>query len=217
VPEAPHEPDREPEAEPEAPELAGGPAADVLPPAPAGSPQLGESAPAEPGPAEEPCFELAAPAEDGEALQAPASPEAAEEPPVPEGPPNGQLFPAPPANDAQAMAVEPETTPPSPDGSEPARPRVLIDDTAPFEFTPQIVQPIPSQPRGGLLSLAALAVIGLAFFGGGVFWAVNARGAAVGGLITPLAVGLLAGLAGVGLVSVAVFLLLQRLWRAERE
>jgi hypothetical protein len=52
-------------------------------------------------------------------------------------------------------------------------------------------------------------VIGLAFFGGGVFWAMNARGAE--GLVGPLTVGWLAGLAGVGLFSVAVFLVLRRL------
>jgi lysozyme len=72
-----------------------------------------------------------------------------------------------------------------------------------------MVQPLPQASRGGPLSLVALAVIGLAFFGGGVFWALNARGD--GGLIGPLAVGWLAGLAGVGLFSVAVFLILKRL------
>lgn len=89
------------------------------------------------------------------------------------------------------------------------RPRVLIDDTVPYEFVPPVVQPLPTRTRGGPLSLVALAVIGLAFFGGGVFWALNARDA--GGPVTPLTVGWLAGLAGVGLFSVAVFLILKRL------
>jgi lysozyme len=106
------------------------------------------------------------------------------------------------ANDAEADAP-----------ADPAddRPRVLIDDTAPFEFTAPIVQPLPTRSRGGPVSLVALAVIGLAFFGGGVFWALNAQGAGSGGPVSPLTVGWLAGLAGVGLFSVAVFLLLQRL------
>jgi lysozyme len=94
--------------------------------------------------------------------------------------------------------------------------RLLIDDTAPFEFIAPIVHPLPEE-RGGLFSLVALAVIGLAFFGGGVFWALNARATMVGGKVTPLMVGMLAGLAGVGLVSVAVFLILKRLWLAERD
>jgi lysozyme len=89
-------------------------------------------------------------------------------------------------------------------------PRILIDDTAPVEFTPPVFQPLPTRSRGGPLSLAALAMIGLAFFGGGVFWALNARGEG-GGPVTPLTVGWLAGLAGVGVFSVAVFLMLRRL------
>jgi lysozyme len=101
-----------------------------------------------------------------------------------------------PANDVAPAAAE-------------TGPRILIDDTAPYEFVPPMVQPLPQASRGGPLSLVALAVIGLAFFGGGVFWALNARGD--GGLIGPLAVGWLAGLAGVGLFSVAVFLILKRL------
>jgi len=102
------------------------------------------------------------------------------------------------ANDAAAAAPAAESGP-----------RVLIDDTAPYEFVPPVVQPLPQASRGGPLSLVALAVIGLAFFGGGVFWALNARGS--GGLIGPLTVGWLAGLTGVGLFSVAVFLILRRL------
>ena len=111
-----------------------------------------------------------------------------------------------PANDARL-----EGNPPRANGE-----RVLIDDTAPFEFTAPIVQPLKTEARSGPFSLAALAVIGLAFFGGGVFWALNASGAATGGPINPLMVGWLAGIAGVGLFSVAVFLLLQRLARSDR-
>jgi lysozyme len=97
------------------------------------------------------------------------------------------------------------------------RPRILIDDTAPYEFVPPVVQPLPTRSRaGGPLSLAALAVIGLAFFAGGVFWALNARDAGAGGPVGPLTVGWLAGLAGVGLFSVAVFLMLKRLGGDDR-
>ncbi|THD76224.1 MAG: lysozyme [Phenylobacterium sp.] len=121
----------------------------------------------------------------------------------PEGPPSGQLFGPPAANDAELAAAE-------------AAERVVIDDTSPFEFTAPIVQSLPRQPQNGPLSLVVLAVIGLAFFGGGVFWALNARAGVAGGVVSPVMVGMLAGLAGVGLVSVAVFLALKRLWRSDR-
>lgn len=105
-----------------------------------------------------------------------------------------------PANDAEAAQTALR------------RERILIDDTAPFEFTPPLVQPLPTQSRAGPLSLIALGVLGLAFFAGGVFWALNAR-PATPGAIGPMVVGWLAGVAGVGLFSAAVFLLLQRLER----
>ena len=207
VPEPPLDLEPELEAEPEEPELSGEPPADVVPP----MPTVGEEpVPAEAA-AEAPPFELTAPPEDMEELRPPLLPETVEE--EPDGPPTGQLFP-PAANDARAEEAEREPPPPIPGVP---RERVLIDDTAPFEFVAPIVQPLPTQPRSGVLSLVALAVIGLAFFGGGVFWALNARSAAVAGVVSPLMVGLLAGLAGVGLVSVAVFLLLQRLWRLDRD
>ena len=90
--------------------------------------------------------------------------------------------------------------------------RVVIDDAAPPEFDAPIVQPLPERPQGGLLTLAALAVLGLTFFGGGIFWATYARGG--GGLLGPRLVGGLAGIAGVGFFVVAVYLLLDRLGRA---
>jgi lysozyme len=112
-----------------------------------------------------------------------------------------------PANDLRDAATE------TPAEAEP-RERVIIDDIAPFEFIPATVQSIPTAPpKDGLLTLVSLAVLGLAFFGGGIFWAANARDAHMG-ILTPLGVGLMAGLAGVGFFCVAVYLLLQRLARA---
>ncbi|HEX3701409.1 MAG TPA: lysozyme [Phenylobacterium sp.] len=150
--------------------------------------------------AAEPVFELTAPEESALEPRPPLLPETPDT--EPEGPPSGQLFAPPAANDADREAAA-------------AAERVLIDDTAPFEFTAPMVQPLPQGARDGTLSLVALAVIGLAFFGGGVFWALNARAGVAGGVVSPLMVGMLAGLAGVGLVSVAVFLGLKRLWRSE--
>ncbi|HEV2533534.1 lysozyme [Phenylobacterium sp.] len=183
----------------------------------AGAEPIAEESPVMPtADASEPAFELTPP--DEAAPEAPAllSHDLA---PEPDGPPSGELFAAlPPANDAETAAAEPvDDDAPPVAAFAPNLERKLIDDTAPFEFTAPLVQPLPQASRGGPLSLVVLAVIGLAFFGGGVFWALNARSAAVGGMVTPLLVGWLAGIAGVGLFSVAIFLLLQRMGRPDRD
>ena len=92
--------------------------------------------------------------------------------------------------------------------------RVLIDDTAPYEYVPPPVQPLPPQPVEGALTVVFLAVLGLAFFGGGVFWALAAQPAPSGALLGPLVVGWLAGIAGVAFITAAVFMFLQRIGRA---
>jgi lysozyme len=99
----------------------------------------------------------------------------------------------------------------APDGE---GPRIVIDDTAPYEFVPPPVQPIETATGEGPLVIVSLTVLGLAFFAGGVFWALNAHPAVEPGVFTPLLVGWLAGLAGVGFVAAAVFMLLQRMTRA---
>ena len=93
-------------------------------------------------------------------------------------------------------------------------PRTMIDDAAPFDFGAAVPRPLPEQPKGGLLSLVALAILGLAFFAGGVFWATNARPVAQEQLLSPMIVGWLAGVAGVTFFAVAFFLLLQKLGQA---
>lgn len=93
-------------------------------------------------------------------------------------------------------------------------PRTMIDDAAPFDFGAAVPRPLPEQPKSGLLSLVSLAILGLAFFAGGVFWATNARPVAQEQLLSPMIVGWLAGVAGVIFFAVAVFLLLQRLGQA---
>ena len=94
------------------------------------------------------------------------------------------------------------------------RERFVIDDQAPFDFVAPIVRPLPERPEGGVLTLVALAVLGLIFFGGGIFWATNARPVLEHHLLGPRLVGGLAGIAGVGFFVVAVYLLLDRLGRA---
>ena len=99
-------------------------------------------------------------------------------------------------------------------GREDGAPRLMIDDAAPFDFGATVPRPLPEQPKGGLLGLVTLAVVGLAFFAGGVFWATNARAAKGSSLLGPVVVGWLAGIAGVIFFAVALFLLLQRLGQA---
>jgi hypothetical protein len=100
------------------------------------------------------------------------------------------------------------------DEAEEVAPRILIDDTAPYEFIPAQVQPLATEPGDGLLAIVALLVLGLAFFAGGVFWALNAQPPPQPSVLTPVLVGWLAGVAGVGFIAAAVFMLLQRMTRA---
>jgi lysozyme len=87
----------------------------------------------------------------------------------------------------------------------------------PFEFIPLRERPALRPKEASVVWDLALALLGLAFFGFGVFWGLNARPAPAGSLITSLLVAWPAGLAGVGFVAVAVYRLLQRLAReAER-
>jgi len=185
------------------------PQADFAPPVTLHTDEVEEGQAAEPvgdiaaEPELSPQLDLAAPEE------APAEP-AAEPAPVPEaevGPAVGELFaPPPPANDQPAFE-------PADEADEAEGGRVVIDDTERYEFIPRR-EPAPPPPAGGFLSLLVLAVVGLAFFGGGIFWALNARPGPQPGPLTPLMVGWLAGVAGVGFFVVAVFLLLQRLGQA---
>jgi lysozyme len=124
----------------------------------------------------------------------------------------GDLFEAPEPDGVEDPAAEDEAG--YEDGEPFERDRVLIDDSAPFEFDAPAVQPLPERPEGGLLTLVALAALGLIFFGGGIFWATYAHTGAPGGLFGPRLVGGLAGVAGVGFFVVAVYLLLDRLGRA---
>jgi lysozyme len=124
-----------------------------------------------------------------------------------------------PAKPSREDAAEPERAPaarlfePAPANDRPAQ-RVVIDDTSPYEFVPPSVQPMDAPRSDSLLVTVSLILLGLAFFAGGVFWALNAAPRPQSGVFTPLLVGWLAGVAGVGFIAVAVFLLLQRMTRA---
>ena len=61
-----------------------------------------------------------------------------------------------------AATVEPEPA----DNDRDLAQRIVIDDTAPFEFVPPPVQPLDAKAGDGLLSVVSLIVLGLAFFAG---------------------------------------------------
>jgi lysozyme len=149
------------------------------------------------------------------------SPEPEDEPPEAEAhetladdadqPQGRDLFDPAPAEEAADADAE-EEAPDHQSGG--PRERMLIDDTVPFEIVPPAVQPLPAPAQGGIFTLVALAVLGLIFFGGGIFWATNARAVAASAWLGPRLVGGLAGIAGVGFFVVAIYFLLDRLGRA---
>ena len=96
-------------------------------------------------------------------------------------------------------------------------PRVSVE-MAPFEFIPARVRPSVRRAELSVVWDLLLLLLGLAFFGFGLFWGLYAREATSGGQITPIMVAWPAGLAGIGFLVVAVFRLLRRLGReAERD
>ncbi len=92
----------------------------------------------------------------------------------------------------------------------PDRPQVEME-VQPFAFIPARTRPAPRPKEPAIAWDLMLALLGLAFFGFGLFWALYAQ--PTGGVITPIMVAWPAGLAGVGFTSVAVYRLLLRLGR----
>lgn len=92
--------------------------------------------------------------------------------------------------------------------------RILIDD-AERDFGSRFEDLSAEQPRLGLLPLLGLAITGLVFFAGGLFWAVSVRPHVEGSLFNPMTVGWIAGIAGIGFFGVAAYLMLGRLGHAE--
>ena len=131
--------------------------------------------------------------------------------PEADGPENRELFSA-ATFDEDREAAATGTADPFDDA--PSQDPFLVDDGAPYGFVAPAGRPLPDRPESGLLTLVALAVLGLIFFGGGIFWATNARPNVTAHLLGPQIVGMLAGIAGVAFFAVAVYLLLERLGRA---
>jgi len=160
-------------------------------------------------------FFLRAPEPDEEPEATPSAGQPVDEPEE-EGPASQDLFGDPIHEETPADADREEDEEDGFEISPPhGRDRRLIDDSAPYDFVPPTVRPLPERPESGLLTLIALAALGLIFFGGGIFWATNARpSVAATHLMGPQIVGMLAGIAGVAFFAVAVYLLLERLGRA---
>ena len=190
-------------------------------------PESAEREPAEPAPPEDELFEEVRPQADF----APPITTALEPEPQPE--PESEIGPEPEIEaepDLAAFEPAPLDAPPidleldiphAPAATmfhdEADGPQVNVE-VAPYEFIPARRRPAPQPKEISVVWDLLLALFGLAFFGFGVFWGLNASAAPTGGFVTPIMVAWPAGLAGVGFVVVAVFRLLQRLGReAERD
>lgn len=84
-------------------------------------------------------------------------------------------------------------------------------------FTDRLGPRPRAKRKGGLGPAVALAAAGLAIFGGSVFWAMNTPATYANGPLSRGAVVWLAGILGVALVGVAVYLILDRLGRPALE
>jgi len=125
------------------------------------------------------------------------------------------LDPSLPEPPVSADEAPPEPAAETVNGAEAPMPRIVAQDLEPY---PLEVASGRRSPRSGAsepLVITVLLALGLAFFVGGLFWAFNAEPGVEGGVFTPLLVGWLAGVAGVGFLAVAAFMLLQRLGQAE--
>ena len=96
------------------------------------------------------------------------------------------------------------------DLDEAPQPQVSLE-MAPGEFIPARNRPPPAPRQLSVIWYLLLLLFGLAFFGFGIFWGLNAQPEAISGIVTPIIVAWLAGLAGVGFAVVAVYGQLQRL------
>lgn len=91
-------------------------------------------------------------------------------------------------------------------------------EAEPYDFIPARLRPEPKPKEPSVVWDLLLSLLGLAFFGFGVFWGFTAQPAPADAVVTPVWVAWTAGASGVLFVSAAVYRLLQRLGReAERD
>ena len=150
-----------------------------------------------PEPPDEPAFVLTPPGEEEF-----AAPDAFETPKLElvaanESEPEPTLFEAPQASTAPEVEAVLEAAPPEPEPPTWDRPRAVR--------------------RPSLLPAVGLAGAGVALFGGCPFWALSMPQPQAAGTMNPGTVIWLAGIAGVGLIGVAVYMILDRLGRQDIE
>ena len=150
-----------------------------------------------PEPPDEPAFVLTPPGEEEF-----AAPDAFETPKLElvaanESEPEPTLFEAPQASTAPEVEAVLEAAPPEPEPPTWDRPRAVR--------------------RPSLLPAVGLAGAGVALFGGCLFWALSMPQPQAAGTMNPGTVIWLAGIAGVGLIGVAVYMILDRLGRQDIE
>lgn len=152
-------------------------------------------------------------------------PETASTPPLVLTPPEEDLSPAqapePPRLELAAVNdSEPglfdlprgETAPAADVVLQPAESEPALDLTEPVRTDPGVIG-----ASRGFGAAAGLAAAGVGLFGGCLFWAINMPPPQPSGGINPGTIVWLAGIAGVGLIGVAVYMILDRLGRTEVE
>lgn len=147
-------------------------------------------------------------------LLEPAGTDAAPTEPEPEPEPELELEAVAAPALAEPRTADPELAIPAlpPGLAEQLAGRIESDD-GPVDFIPARPRPAPAPQQASVMWDLLLALFGLAFFGFGVFWGLEAQPVTLAGAPLPLIVAWTAGLAGVGFVTVAVYRLLQRIGR----
>lgn len=150
---------------------------------------------------------------------------------IPPPPPRLVIEESPAPRDGPFVLTQPDEDLTPDETAEPPPPEPAIaNDVGPSLFDPpeveaeleplELNEPIavgPAAPRrqkAPLSAAVALAGAGVALFGGCLFWAINMPPPQGDGALNPGTIVWLAGIAGVGLVGVAVYLILDRLGRS---
>jgi lysozyme len=100
-------------------------------------------------------------------------------------------------------------------------PEPAMEALLPFEdeddASPMFGAARPPKRKANFLAPVGLAATGAALFGGCLFWAISVPDPVASGLLDPGAAVWLAGIVGVGLIGVAVYMILDRLGRSGPE
>lgn len=146
-----------------------------------------------------------------------SAPEAAEDPgfvltPPEEDLPSSEAFVAPrqeyvAANESEPSLFDTQAAPPEVEAE------LELTDAVPTPVEEEAPSYTKPEKKRSLAPAVGLAGAGVALFGGCLFWALNMPAPPTDGALNPGTVVWLAGIAGVGLIGVAVYLILDRLGR----